>query len=111
MAKFTYNNSKNANTGYMPFELNCGYHPWILYEKKLNLRSQSKSVDKLLEELRELIIVYCENFHHTQELQKQAHNKGVKPWSYAIGKKVWLNSKFIKTKWNCKLEANFFEPF
>ena len=52
-----------------------------------------------------------ENLHHAQELQKQTHNKGVKPRSYAPGDKVWLNSKYIKTKRNQKLEAKFFGPF
>ena len=33
-----------------------------------------------------------ENLHNTQELEKQAHNKGVKPRSYASSDKVWLNS-------------------
>ena len=26
MAEFTYNNAKNASTGFTPFELNCRYH-------------------------------------------------------------------------------------
>ena len=52
-----------------------------------------------------------ENLHHAQELQKRAHDKGVKPRSYTPGNKVWLNSKYIKTKWNRKLEAKFFIPF
>ena len=52
-----------------------------------------------------------ENLHHVQERQKQAHDKGVKPKSYALSDKVWLNSKYIKTKQNQKLEAKFFGPF
>ena len=52
-----------------------------------------------------------ENLHHAQELQKRAHDKGVKPKSYAPGNKVWLNSKYLKTKQNWKLEAKFFRPF
>ena len=51
------------------------------------------------------------NLHHGQELQKRAHNKDVKPKSYASGNKVWLNNKYIKTKRNRKLEAKFFGPF
>ena len=39
-----------------------------------------------------------EKLYHAQMLQKQAHNKGVKPKSYASADKVWLNSKYIKTK-------------
>ena len=52
-----------------------------------------------------------ENLHHTQKLQKQAHDKGVKPRSYARGDKVGLNSKYIKTKQNRKLDAKFFKLF
>ena len=88
MAEFTYNNVKNTGIGYTLFELNYGYHPWILYKEKVNPRSQFKLADKLSMELRELIIICYENFHHTQELQKQAHDKRVKPRSYAPGKKV-----------------------
>ena len=57
------------------------------------------------------MVVCGENHHYAQELQKRAHNKGVKSRSYAPGKKVWLNSKFIKTKRNRNLEAKFFGPF
>ena len=81
------------------------------YKEDVNLCSQSKSADKLSVELRELMIVYRENLHHAQELQKRAYNKGVKTRSYAPSKKVWLNSKYIKTKCNRKLEAKFFGPF
>ena len=52
-----------------------------------------------------------ENLHHAQEHQKQAHNKGVKPRSYGPSDKVWLNSKYIKTKQNRKLETKFFRLF
>ena len=81
MAEFAYNNAKNASTGHTSFELNCGYHPWMLYEEEVDSRSKSKSADKLSAELRELMIVCQENLHYAQELQKQAHNKGVKPMS------------------------------
>ena len=111
MAEFAYNNAKNASTGHTPFELNCGYHPRMSDKEDVDPRSQSKSADELLVELRELMIVCRENLHHAQELQKRAHDKGVKPRSYASGEKVWLNSKYIKTKRNRKLEAKFFGPF
>ena len=111
MAEIAYNNAKNASTGHMPFELNGGYYPWMSYEEEVDFCSKSKSADKLSAELRELMIVCRENLHHAQELQKRAHDKGVKPRSYAPGDKVWLNSKYIKTKRNRKLEAKFFGPF
>ena len=51
------------------------------------------------------------NFYHAQKLQKRAHNKCLKPQSYALGNKIWLSSKHLKTKQNCKLEAKFLGRF
>ena len=111
MAEFAYNNAKNSSTGHMPFKLNCGYHPCVFFEKNTDPCSQSKSADKLLANLRDLMTVCRENLHHAQELQKRAHDKGVKPRSYAPCDKIWLNNKYIKIKRNWKLEAKFFRPF
>ena len=111
IAKFAYNNAKNATTNYRPFEFNCGYYPQMSYKVDVDSCSQSKSADELSAELRELMIICQKNLHHAQELQKRAHDKGIKPWSYSFGEKVWLNSKYIKTKRNKKLEAKFFGPF
>ena len=107
MAEFAYNNAKNASTGFTPFELNCGYHPRVFYKENFNPRLQSKTMEKLSSELQNLMAACQQNLHHVQKLQKQAHNKGVKLQSYAPGDKIWLNSKHLKTKWNCKLEAKF----
>ena len=57
IAKFNYNNAKNTSAGHMSFELNCGYHLQMLYEKEVDPRSKSKSADKLLAELKELMII------------------------------------------------------
>ena len=64
MVEFVYNNTKKASTGHTPFELNYGYHPWMLYKEDIDPCFQSKSADKLLAELRKLIIVCQENLHH-----------------------------------------------
>ena len=111
MAEFAYNNARNANTGHTPFELNCGYHPHVFYEKNLDSCSKSKTVEELSFELRNLMAVCQQNLHHTQELQKQAHDKEVKPQSYAPDDKVWLSSKYLRTKRNHKLEAKFLGLF
>ena len=83
----------------------------MLYKDNVDLQSKSKSADKLSAKLRELMIVCQENLHHVQEFQKRAHNKATKPRRYASGNQVWLNSKYVKTKQNRKLEAKFFGPF
>ena len=88
MAEFAYNNVKNASNGFTPFELNCGYHPWVSYEEDLNPRSQSKTAEELSSELQNLMATCQQNLHHAQKLQKRAHNKDVKPKSYAPGDKV-----------------------
>ena len=111
MAKFAYNNAKNASTGHTPFEFNCGYYPWVSYKDNLNSCSKLKTAKKLSSELQNLMAICQQNLHHAQEFQKQAHNKGVKPQSYALGNKVGLSSKHLKTKRNCKLEAKFFGLF
>ena len=111
MAEFAYNNFKNASMGHTSFELNCGYHPHVFFEDKYNACSKSCSAKGLAIELRELLNICCQNLLHTQDLQKQTHNKSVKPRSYSSDEKVWLNSKYIKTKYNRKLKAKFFGPF
>ena len=111
MAEFAYNNAKNASTSYTPFELNCGYHPRVFFEEDVDPRSRFRSVNKLTKELRELIKVCCQNLLYTQELQKKAHDKRVKSHSYALAKKVWLNTKYIKTKKNKTLKSKFFVSF
>lgn len=50
------------------------------------------------------------NLLYTQELQKCAYNKSVKPWNYALNEKILLNNKLIKTKRNQNLKAKFFYP-
>ena len=85
MAEFAYNNAKNVSTGFTPFELNYGYYPRVSYKKDLNSCSPSKTAEELSSELRNLMAAYQQNPHHAQNLQKQAHDKGVKPRSYAPG--------------------------
>ena len=111
MVEFAYNNAKNANTGHTAFELNCGFHPQVTFEDDVDPRSRSRSANKLAKELKELMDICQKNLLHAQDLQKRANNQGVKPQSYAPGEKVWLNSKYIKTKQNQKLETKFFGLF
>ena len=111
MAKFAYNNAKNASTGFTLFELNCGYHPRVSYKEDLDPRSKSKTAEELSSKLRKLMTVCQQNLHYAQKLQKRGHNKEVKPQSYALGDTVWLSSKHLKTKRNHKLKDKFLGPF
>ena len=82
--EFAYNNTKNVSTYHTSFELNYGYDSRVFYKKNINSWSKSKSANKLLTKLRKLMTVYRKNLYHAQELQKQAHNKIVKPRSYTL---------------------------
>lgn len=48
MAEFAYNNTKNANIGYMFFELNYEYYLQISYKKDINSHLKSNTIDELL---------------------------------------------------------------
>ncbi len=109
--EFAYNNAKNTSTGHNPFELNYGYHLKFSFEEDVDPYSRSRSANELAKELKELMEVCCQNLLYAQELQRRANDKRVKSHSYTPGEKVWLNSKYIKTKRNKKLENKFFGPF
>ena len=68
MAEFAYNNAKNASTGFTLFKLNCEYHPWVSYKEDFDPHSQSKIVEKLSSELRNLMAAYQQNLYHAQKL-------------------------------------------
>ncbi len=85
--------------------------PKVSFKEDIDFHSKSHSANKLTDKLRKLTEVCCQNLLHIEELQKRPHNKRVKSRSYALGKKVWLNSKYIKTKRNKKLENKFFRAF
>ena len=88
MAKFAYNNAKNASIGYTPFKLTYKCHPRVFYKEDFDPRLQSKTAKELSFELQELMTVCQQNLYHTQKLQKQAYNKRVKPQRYILGNKV-----------------------
>ena len=70
IAEFAYNNTKNASTSYMPFELNCRYHSWVSYKKNLDSRLKSKTAKNLFSKLQNLMAIYQQNLYHAQKLQK-----------------------------------------
>ena len=111
MAEFAYNNAKNASTGHTPFKLNYDYYFRMFFKKNIDSRSRSNSPNEISAELKELMIICRKNLYYAQKFQKRVYNKDVKSKNYAPDYKVWLNSKYIKIKWNKKLKAKFFKPF
>ena len=98
MAKFAYNNTKNASIAHTSLELNCRYHSHMLFEEDIDLWFRLMLAGELLSKLYKLMIFCCKNLFCTQEFQNQAHNKTIQPQSYALNNKVLLNNKYIKTR-------------
>lgn len=111
MAKFFYNNTKNSNFKFTPFELNCEHHPQVSYEDKLDLRLQSRAAEVKAKALQELLTECKINLQDAQESQARYYDKSVKERIYVPRETVWLASWHIKTKQNKKLEDKFFGPF
>lgn len=88
MAKFLYNNTKNTSIVYILFKLNYGYYFCVSFEENVNHFLKSKSVKKLSVKILEFALIYCDKPFCVQKLQKQGHNKAVKPRSYASDNKV-----------------------
>ncbi len=61
MAEFAYNNTKNTNISFTLSELNCSYYPSVSFKEDVDSRLRSCSANELVEELRELIKVCCQN--------------------------------------------------
>ena len=64
IAEFAYNNAKNTSTGYILFELNCGFDLRISYQEDVDRRSISKTADQLAIELQILMSVSRKNLQH-----------------------------------------------
>ena len=65
MTEFTYNNAKNASTNHTLFKLNFCYCLRVLFKENVDLCLKSYFTDKLVEELRELMEVCCQNLFYT----------------------------------------------
>lgn len=58
MTEYVYNSAKNANINHMPFKPGFSYQCQMLNKENINFCFKSKSIDKFLAELKELLIVY-----------------------------------------------------
>ncbi len=68
IAKFAYNNTKNARIGHILLKLNCDYHPKFFFDEDIEFCSKFCSANELAEELEELMEVCYQNLLYAQEL-------------------------------------------
>ena len=59
MAKFVYNNTKNASIGHTLFKLNYGFYSQVFFKENVDSRSKFYLAKKLVDKLKKLIEIYC----------------------------------------------------
>lgn len=72
MAEYAYNNTKNLNIVKIYFEFPYNYHPRIFFKDKTDLCLKSRSPNKLIKKLRDLVLVY---YLLTPNCWNQAYDK------------------------------------
>ncbi len=110
-AEFAYNNAKNSTTGMSPFEANLGYSPRMSWDEDIDPRSRSKAAVENAKHLFTLMGVCKDAILTAQQSQAEYADKHRKSRDYKVGDSVWLNTKYIRTKRNRKLEFKNFGPF
>ena len=100
LAQFAYNNAVHASTRVSPFYANYGYHPTLQF--KSPAKSQGTEIraeqhaDAFVETLRQTHERLREHILEAQRWQtKYAKGKAIE---FAIGERVWLSTRHIKTQ-------------
>lgn len=68
MTEFASNNMTNISIGLTFFEYSYDFQPQVLYKIDINPHSESKVVNKLAMELKNLVFMYIKNLQHIKEL-------------------------------------------
>ncbi len=95
-AEFAYNNTMQDSIGKSPFEVNYGFHPTFSPEFQ-QLASPNETLNSYLVDLKELQGLLTSSIHKALRTHEKHYNKKHKSVSFAVGDKVWLLRKFIKT--------------
>jgi hypothetical protein len=112
LAEFVYNNSQNSSTRVSPFFANYGYHPrcsvTVATPEPTNPAAEAW-VDKLQAIQADLKV----NLQQAQERYKKQHDRHTRPApAIAVGDKVWLNRRNIRTtRPSRKLDVKRMGPF
>src|SRR5579862_8578850 len=113
-AEFAYNNSKQASTGFTPFELDCGQHP----DTPIVMTTPSKvpAANEFLEHWTSMIEIARDALREAQERQVKYANEHRRYLTFAIGDQVLLsmknaNSPVDRNRPTRKLTPRFTGPY
>jgi hypothetical protein len=110
-AEFAYNNAIHSSTRVSPFFAYTGFHPrWSVIDTP-ELPTNPRAEDHL-ERLRKIQMDLSTHLRHAQHTQKTYADRHRIPSSFAIGDRVWLLRRHIKTTRPCdKLDYRRLGPF
>src|ERR1700742_3486614 len=120
LAQFAYNNAVHASTRVSPFYANYGYHPKLQFKQpakgsaigtamRTEIRAEQQA-NAFIDRLHEIHQQLQGHIREAQQWQtKYAKGKAIE---FAIGEKVWLSTRHIKTQRESKkLDYKRIGPF
>lgn len=112
MAEFALNNRKNRSTGYSPFFLNHGRHPYDGFSPK-KIRGKNDSAKEFAKRIAHVMDDAKAALKQAQEKMKEGYDAHRRPArEYRIGDKVWVENNHIQsTRPNKKLNSKRYGPF
>jgi Chromo (CHRromatin Organisation MOdifier) domain len=113
-AEFAYNNSKQASTGYTPFELDCGQHPATAIA--MTTPSKVPAANDFLQHWTSMIEIAKDNLREAQERQAKYANEHRRFLTFKEGDQVLLsmkntNSPVDRNRPTKKLTPRFTGPY
>ena len=111
IVQFCHNDRQHLATGYSPFMITRGQHPFKGQETGNPLTNQT--VEEYIKQFKETWKTTKENLEKAVEQMKKQHNKKIVPsQQYKPGDRVYLDASKIKTtRASKKLNAKFHGPF
>jgi hypothetical protein len=113
--EIAYNNTKQASTGFSPYYLNCGQHPFFPISLIIptNGEVQNAAAEEMLERMMVDLLKAEENVKKAQENQQKHANKHRRDVQFEGGQKVWLSIEdlHLRMKRTPKFTQRWIGPF
>jgi hypothetical protein len=114
LVEFAYNNSKQASTGFSPFFLNSGQHPFVPSTAAAVANSNGNATaEEMLATLFGSLKAAEQSINQAQSRQQKYANQHRRDEEFEEGEKVWLETANLnlKSKITPKLSGRFCGPF
>lgn len=111
-AAFTYNATKHSSTRMSPFMALYGYDPMPLQDDDWDYELPNKSAEERVQELQYIRHLLEMSLRKALDSQEKYYNQKHQPMSFAVGDKVLLSTKNLRT-WrpSKKLDERYIGPF